>query len=268
MSDRDRFGITGYPFPKSAQGKTFFDKPPGYGRLRRIFRQLVEDPGVGVVTGDAGVGKTAAMRNLCADLPKPDHVVVYVSDTAVSPGDVYRSLATELGVKPSHRRAQIWADIKRALVHMVDERGTSPVVVIDEAHHLSDAFLLDLAGFLNFAFDSRDILTLWLIGLPTLSRRLAMQSHAALKTRIVTEVRLEPLDRETFAAAIEHGLKAAGATQKLLSDPAVELLFRASRGTFRVAAKILRTALRIGSDKGQSFLDEHILEAAIEEAAC
>ena len=189
MTDRDRFALTGYPFSKSAQGKTFFDKPPGVVRLRRVFRQLVEDPGVAVLTGDAGVGKTASMRNLCADLPKPDHVVVYVSDTAVSPGDVYRSLAIELGVKPSHRRAQLWADIKRALVHMVDERGTAPVVVIDESHHLSDAFLLDLGGFLNFAFDSRDILTLWLVGLPTLSRRLAMQSHAALRTRIVAEVR-------------------------------------------------------------------------------
>jgi type II secretory pathway predicted ATPase ExeA len=68
--------------------------------------------------------------------------------------DLYRALALELGVRPSHRRSQVWADLKKALLHLVDERGTHPIVVIDEAQHLSDAFLMDLSGFLNFAFDS------------------------------------------------------------------------------------------------------------------
>lgn len=268
MSDRDRFGLTAYPFPKSAQGKTFFDKTPGYARLRRCFRQLVEDPGLGLLTAEPGVGKTAAMRNLTGELPRPDHHVVYVCDTAVAPLDLYRTLAVEIGVKPSHRRSLLWADIKRALTQMVDERGSAPVVVIDEAQHLSDAFLLDLAGFLNFAFDSRDLLTMWLVGHPPLARRLAMQQHAALRTRIAVDVRLEPLDKDSFALAVEHALKASGATQKVLSDPAVEMLFRASRGVLRIAAKILRTALRIAGDKDQRFIDEHAVAAAVEEIAC
>jgi type II secretory pathway predicted ATPase ExeA len=265
MNDKQRFSLTGYPLPKNAQGKTFFDKSAGYGRLQRCFQQLLADPGLGVLTADAGVGKTAAIRNLSMQLPRPDYLVLYLCDTTVSPLDLYRSLAGELGVKPSHRRAQLWADLKKALVHLVDERGTAPIVVIDEAQHLSDAFLLDLSGFLNFAFDSRDLLTLWLVGLPPLGRRLHMHQHAALATRIAVEVRLEPLDRDTFAAALEHALKTAGATQKLLSDPAVEMLFRTSRGVLRVASKLLRTALRVAHARGQAFLDESILEAALEE---
>jgi type II secretory pathway predicted ATPase ExeA len=193
---------------------------------------------------------------------------VYVCDTAVAPLDLYRTLAVEIGVKPSHRRSILWTDIKRTLTQMVDERGSAPVVVIDEAQHLSDVFLLDLAGFLNFAFDSRDLLTLWLVGHPPLARRLAMQQHAALRTRIAVEVRLEPLDKDSFAAAVEHALKACGATQKVLADPAVEMLFRASRGVLRIAAKILRVALRIAGDKDQRFIDEHVVAAAVEEIAC
>ena len=153
---RQRFGFTGHPLPKDAHGKTFFDQGPGYKKLERAFRQLVADPGLGVLTADAGVGKTAAIRNLCAQLPKPDYLVLYLCDTAVAPLDLYRTLATELGVRPSHRRAQLWTDIKKALVHLVDERGTSPLIILDEAQHLSDPFLIDLSGFLNFAFDSRD----------------------------------------------------------------------------------------------------------------
>ena len=37
---RQRFSMTGHPLPKSAQGKTFFDKSPGYLRLKRRFQDL------------------------------------------------------------------------------------------------------------------------------------------------------------------------------------------------------------------------------------
>ena len=123
---RQRFGFTGHPFPKDAQGKTFFDQSPGYLRFKRRFQQLVDDPGLAVLTADPGLGKTAALRNLCAQLPRPDYQVIYLCDTSVSPLDLYRTLATELGVRPSHRRAQLWADLKKTLVHMVDERRTMP----------------------------------------------------------------------------------------------------------------------------------------------
>lgn len=261
---RQRFGLTGHPLPKNAQGKTFFDRAPGYRKLERAFRQLVDDPGVGVLTADAGVGKTAAIRNLCTQLPRPDHLVLYLCDTAVAPLDLYRTLATEIGVRPSHRRAQLWTDIKKALVHMVDERGTAPVIVLDEAQHLSDNFLVDLSGFLNFAFDSRDLLTMWLVGLPPFLRHLRMQQHAPLAMRIVHQVHLEPLERDLFGAMIEHGLKAAGSTQSLLSDPAKELLFRASRGLPRVASGILRRALIEAHERNQTFIDDHSMEAAID----
>jgi type II secretory pathway predicted ATPase ExeA len=263
---RKRFGLTAHPLPKDAQGKTFCEHGPGFSRLARAFAQLLEDPGLGVLTGEAGVGKTAALRHLCHRLPKPDYRVIYLCDTAVSPLDLYRTLASELGIRPSHRRAQLWADIKKTLVHMRDEMHSAPVVVIDEAQHLSDRFLIDLSGFLNVAFDSRDVMTLWLVGLPALRRHLQMQLHAALAMRVAAQVHLEPFtDRDAFAAFITAALEAAGATEKILADPAMELLLRASRGLPRVASKLLRAALVRAHELDQSFVDEHLLEAAVDE---
>ena len=262
---RQRFGLTGHPLAKNAQAKTYFDKAPGYARLDKAFTRLHRDPGLGVLTADAGVGKTAAIRNLCGHLPRPDYLVLYFCDTAVSPLDLYRALAVEIGVRPSHRRAQLWTDIKKMLAHMVDERGTTPIVVIDEAQHLSDRFLIDLSGFLNFAFDSRDLLTLWLVGLPALDRTLRMQQHAPLRMRVVAQVHLEPLDRDTFAAAVDHGMRAVGASTKIIADPALELCFRSSRGVLRTAARIIRTALAIAHERDQAFVDDHVMEAAVDE---
>ncbi|MFC1482283.1 ExeA family protein [Myxococcota bacterium] len=263
---RQRFGLTGHPLPKDAQGKTFFGETPGYRRLARYFAQHRQDPGLGVLWAEAGVGKTAAIRNQCASLPRPDFHVSYICDTAVSPLDLYRTLAGELGIRASHRRAQLWADIKAALVKLVDERGISPVLIIDEAQHLSDRFLIDLSGFVNFAFDSRDLLTLWLVGQPPLFRRLRLQTHAALAMRVSAWVQLDPLEREDFHEFIEHGLKAVGAQSKILADPAQEMLFRASRGVPRVASRLLRAALQLAHERDQSFVDEHVLETAIDEA--
>lgn len=265
MKYRQRFGLKAQPIPKDAKGKTFFEDTPNYKRLERAFRRLIEEPGLGVMSAESGVGKTAAMRNLCGQLPKPDYLVVYICDTAVSPLDLYRTLAVELGVTPSHRRALLWADIKKALLHLVDERGTAPLVVIDEAQHLSDKFLLDLSGFLNFCFDSRDILTLWLVGLTPLRRTLAMQQHAALASRMVASIHLEPLSRDLFDPFVRHALSAAGATEKILGDQALELLFRASRGIPRNASRILRTALVFADERAQSFIDDSTMEAAVDD---
>lgn len=262
---RQRFGLTGHPLPKDAQGKTFFDKSPGFKKLERAFRQLIADPGLGVLTSDAGVGKTAALRHLCAQLPKPDYLVLYLC-AAVASFDFYRALALELGLRPAHRRAELWTNIKKSLLHLVDERSIAPLLILDEAQHLSDAFLIDLSAFLNFTFDSRDLFTLWLVGLPPLARHLRMQQHAPLAMRIVHSIHLEPLDREVFSAMIDHAFKAAGATQNILADSARELLFRASRGLPRVAAHLLHRALYEAHERNQTFIDDHTMEAAIDQS--
>jgi len=263
---RKRFGFTGHPMPKDTQGKTFYDKSPAYERLGRSFSRLLDEPGLGVVTGEPGVGKTAAVRHLCGALPKPDYLVLYLCDTAVSPLDLYRTLAHEVGVRPSHRRAQLWTDIKKALVYLVDERHTAPVLILDEAQHLSDKFLIDLSGFLNFAFDSRDLLTLWLVGLPTLRTTLAQQRHAPLAMRVAATVHFEPFtDKDAFVACVLASLTAVGGKQKLLAEPALDLLFRQSRGYLRVAAKLLRASLRLAHERDQNFVDDSTMAFAIDE---
>ena len=133
---------------------------------------------------------------------------------------------------------------------------------------MPDDFFGDLAGFLNYAFDSRDLLTVWLVGLPSLDQRLAMRHHAALATRIVSANRMTPrVDRDDFFAMIDSAMASAGATTKLLSEPALELLWRASRGLPRVAAKLLRTSLMLAHDRDHSFVDDSLVSAALDELA-
>ena len=265
---RKRFGLHSHPLPRDACGKTFYEGGGRFARLSRVFHWLACEPGLATLTGEAGVGKTAALRHLCVGLPQPEHRILYICDTTVTATGVYRNLAAELGLKPAHRRDTLWRDLKRTLLHLVDERSIIPILVIDEAQHLADDFFRDLAGFLNYAFDSRDLLTVWLVGLPSLERRLGQRHHAALATRIVSPNRFGPRsDREDYLALVEHALTAAGATTRLFSDQAIELLWRASQGVIRTTATLLRTSLALAHEREQTFVDDAVMVAAIEDLA-
>jgi type II secretory pathway predicted ATPase ExeA len=263
-SYRQRFGLTHHPLPRDAAGSSFFCQTKSLNQLEDCFQSLVEDPGLGVLTAEAGVGKTAAMRNICSQLPSPDFRVLYVCNTASSPFDIYRSLALELGLQPFHRKSQLWAALKTELVRLLDEQHTIPIIVVDEAQHLSDVFLSDLSGFLNFAFDTRSPAVVWLVGLPSLAARLRMQLHAPLATRIAAQLQLSPLEREDFKALLEHGIKAAGSREKLVTDSAAELLFRVSRGIPRITSRLLRAALKEAHSRNQNVVDDVALKAAVE----
>lgn len=262
MSWRERFGMSGPPLPRGAAGETFFDQGPHFQRLARVFAWLAAEPGIGVVTGEPGVGKTSAMRHLCRALRQHEHRVVYLADTTVKPLDLYRMLAAELGLKPGPR-AQIVGDIKRALVTLVEQRGVVPLLILDDAQALRDEVLHELHSLTTLDFDDREYLTLWLVGHPRLDRRLQLQQHAALAQRVVAYTQLSAsTDPALFAAMLDHALAVVGAPHDLVTPDARELLLRASRGIPRLVSHILRISLILADDRNMNALDLSIVTAA------
>ena len=138
--------------------------------------------------------------------------------------------------------------------------------LIDEAQNLPPEFFRDFPSFLNFAFDARDLITVWLVGHPPLASMLERTPYAALYSRIQTRVQLQPvIERERFAQLITHALKTAGCTHTLLADSGLELLRQASRGLPRQAGRILRTAMQLAVPRGLNHLPDELLQQAIEE---
>lgn len=259
---RRRFGLAHDPLPRDASGKTFYADGEDFARLSRSFGYLAAEPGLGLLTGEAGSGKTAALRHLCEALPEPEYRIVYICDTAVTPAAVYRNLAVALGLAPARRRDALWRQLKATIEQLVEVESVIPILVIDEAQHLPDSFFIDLAGFLNTAFDRRDLLTVWLLGLPSLAVRLNMRHHAALASRIIAPNVITPRSRHDFMNMVDHGLVTAGAKTKLLSDQALELLWRASHGLPRQASRLLRASLMLAHQREQGFVDDQIMLGA------
>ena len=233
--------------------------------LQTRFQWLLDSPGVGLLTGAAGVGKTAALRHITQALNPHRYQVIYLAETDFGRLDLYRSLALALGLEPAYRRAQLWREIKARIQELADGRQTLPVWIIDEAQNLPPEFFRDFPAFLNFAFDSRDLMTVWLVGHPALAITLDRAPYAALASRIQARVQLQPIiERERFGQLIDHALQQAGCSHTLLADSGLELLRQASRGLPRHAGRILKTAMQMAVPKGLNHLPDDLLQQAIE----
>jgi len=260
---QQHFGLRHSPLGKD-QPKLWDDGVLAH--LAERFNWLLQSPGVGLITGEPGVGKTTALRHLTATLNPHRYQIIYQSETDFGRFDLYRNFASALGVPLSYRRAQLWRDIKERIHDMASNKQLLPVWIIDEAQNLPLDFFRDFPSFLNFAFDSRDVISVWLVGHPCLAQTLERAPYAALAGRIQVRVQLKPvIERERFAQLIGHALKDAGCQHTLLTDSGMEVLRQASKGLPRQAGRILRTAMRLAVPKGLNHLPDELLQQAIEE---
>lgn len=259
---RQYFGITACPLDKGS--KTLFQHEQ-LDKLAEKFQWLLDAPGIGILTGDAGVGKTAALRQLTQDLNPHRYKVIYSPDTACSPRDFYRNLALSLGIEPAYRRTQLWRDIKDCIFDLVDNKSVLPVWIIDEAQNLPPGFFRDFPAFVNYAFDSRDMMTVWFVGMTTLNTLLGRVIYSALNSRIQVRIHLEAIQQaEAYKAMVISGFESVGCHQTLISDSGFELLRQASQGKPRHTGQLLKTALRLAADKGFNHLPDELLYQAVE----
>jgi type II secretory pathway predicted ATPase ExeA len=260
---RQHFGLKAAPLDKGAA--ELWDDG-ALARLDERFQWLLHSPGLGLLIGEPGVGKTAALRRITQGLNPHRYQVIYLAETDFGRTDLYRSLAWALGIEPAYRRAQLWRDLKAHIVDRVDGKNVLPVWILDEAQNLPAEFFRDFPAFLNFAFDSRDLMTVWMVGHPSLAHTLDRAPYAALAGRIQVRVQLKPVvERERFAQLIHHALKTAGCQHTLLADSGMELLRLASQGLPRQAGRILRAAMQRAVPKGLNHLPDDLLQQAIEE---
>ena len=255
------FGLTQAPLGKEIE--QLWDNGQIDG-LSRQFSWLLQSPGIGLLTAEPGIGKTAALRQITRNLNPHQHRVYYIAETDFGRLDFYRQVAVLFGLTPSYRRSQLWRDIKNHVTHLITQKNILPVLIIDEAQNLPYDFFRDFPSFLNFVFDSKDYMTVWLAGHPALAREIDRPANAALASRIQARYELKPImDRDAFKQFLSHGLNQVGCAHNLLSDSGVELLRLSSKGIPRQVHRILVTALRLATDKKINHLPDDIMKEAI-----
>ena len=260
---RDRFGLSHHPFDKGFLRNHIFESAE-WKQLRERFYWLLDDRGIGLLTGPSGVGKTACLHSIIRNLPPHRYPVMYLEDSQAGGNDMYRALAWHLGLVPAFRRSTLWREIKQHLLKLNDENDQQVILVVDDAHKLTNDFLASLSAFMNFLFDSREILTVWLVGDSHLIRTLNQTQHRHLLSRIHLRIHLDAMSQSVLSEYITSCITHAGCTRQLISDTAMDAVFHISKGIPRIAGKIMTTALRVAHEEGKDIICERIIEQSRE----
>ena len=191
--------------------------------------------GIGVITGDVGVGKSTLVRTFTSRLATGSFNVLYaIPPTPRSPlRPLVEDLLTQLGKPlPFNNGAKGLKLLKEALADAYD-RNRLPVVVIDNAPLLDAKALSMLKVLANYDMDSKLPLSLLLVGSPQLLRLLAMRELEDIRQRLLFAYQLRGLRKEEVEDYVRTRLKAAGHEVALFPRDVIDELYFHTQGNPR-----------------------------------
>ena len=151
--------------------------------LENELEELVTDGGVGLLTGEMGIGKTTALRHFVDGLKERAFNVAYQGSVR-HPNALLEGVIESLGVTPTRMRANLLRQLTQLVARIWHEQRKKTFVILDDAHLMPDDLLEDLRLATNFDMDTADPLVLLFVGHPALRLRLRRPVHLALIDRV------------------------------------------------------------------------------------
>lgn len=260
----NHFGLTHYPFDKSLKPDELFDSKAIREATARL-GHLVELRGIGLLTGEPGSGKTTACRKLIDGLHDGLYRVFYVPLSTGNVMDAYKSIAWEMGLPTERSRSSCYRVIRAEVTRLCLENNKTPILIVDEAHHLRNDVLEDLRLMTNYEIDSVNRLCLLLVGLTEIRRRLSMAVHESLEQRIVLKHHVGSLERDELDAYIAHHLQHAGTQMPLFSPESQEAIYQATHGLPRRINRLCHYGLMAAAASKDKIVTAEHIEAATSE---
>lgn len=258
-----RFGLEFNPFLKNS--REIIVENDEYREIFFRLNYLVETKGFGLLTGSPGLGKTTAIRNFAASLNPAKYKVIYSSLSTLTVMEFYRSLVASFGAEPAFCKADNFRIIQENITRLTLEKRITPVTILDEANHISNAILSDLKLLFNFEMDSRDRAVILLAGLPQLNNTMRLISNEPLRQRLVMNYNLEGLTKEEGRFYISEKLKRAGCTRDIFDPNAIEALLNTANGTPRIINTLCNSALLIANNNGHNTISAEDAMTAIND---
>ena len=259
----DHFGLQNEPFSKEIDDSKLW-LPDSKRAVVDELVTCVQERKHAVVTGEPGVGKTCVLRALRHALGTSQAFrLTYCHNVTLGRRDFYRHLCHALGIAYGATAGDVFLSVSKHVEALANER-TLPVLVVDEAHLLHQDTLDHLHILLNYAWDSRALLSLILIGLPDLNDRLTMRRNRSLLTRLTYRLSIEPLSPDDTADYVRARLAAAGSTKEIFTSDAIAILHEAASGSLRDIDRVAHNALRISARKKRKLVERDVIQAVLQ----
>lgn len=260
------YGMQFNPFDKSIDTKYKYESDD-FKMMKNRLDYIKENPGIGLFTGNSGLGKTFIIRTFLNDLNPNLYKCVYISLSSVTVIEFYRQLAYSLGIEPKYRKTDIFKQIQETIIDYVKNKKVKIIICIDEAQYLKTDIINDLKILMNFEIDSKNYFTLILVGQPILNNLLNRTIHEAIRQRITVSYNLFGITRNDINEYISSRLEIAHANNGIFDEQAKEAIFNSCNGSIRIMNNILTKALIIGYGKQSNMINTDIVMEAVNELA-
>jgi len=199
---------------------------------------------IGVCCGNAGLGKTFAVKKYAIDNPG---VILIEADLGYTPRVLFSEIHKKLGYDGCGTIHAMFTDIIDKL------KSSGRLIIIDEAEHLPYKSL----ELLRRIYDKAQVGIL-LVGMPRLIMNLKgeKRQYAQLYSRVGIAVRLNPLTKEDITAIISSVIPDNTSIYPALSEY--------SAGNTRVLTKLLVRAVRIARLNNME-VDNEVIQASISQ---
>jgi type II secretory pathway predicted ATPase ExeA len=226
------WGLEFNPFTLHTSEKNSFETYDFKQALSRL-NHLKDTKGIGLFTGNSGVGKTFALRCFVNTLNPNLFKVVYIALSTVTVLEFYKSLASKLNLEVMSKKVDLFNSIQDRIFDLVTKKKILPVVLIDEAQYLKTDVLNDLKILLNFKMDSQNCAIFILNGQPVLNNILSKSVHEALYQRIVINYNFSGISNDEVDQYISSRLKLAGCVEPVFDPNSLTAIKSCISGSMR-----------------------------------
>lgn len=261
---KEFFGLDDAPFTLTPDPR-FMVFTPSYNEvLARLYYGLENGKGLIVVTGEVGTGKTTAMRWALRRLDS-SVLAAYLVNPRLAIDEFYQSVTQLLGIKEWSNKSELLTLMGRVLEER-HRRGLKTVIIIDEAHELTDYVLEEIRLLLNFESDNAKHLQIVLTGQPELRDKLNQANLRQLKQRVALRALVHPLPNvDEVRRYITERLSIAGCIQPDIFTPeAVEFIFQCSEGIPRNINNLCENALLAAYSESEKMIGRKVIEDVAE----
>ncbi len=255
------------PFGHDRSVGSFFPGSSHHNAVLKLRYLIDHRRGLGLLVGASGSGKTRLLDAVLQPAGPATSAVAMVVYPQMSPVEllsyITAKLSGENAVTPIDSMDVVLGRLEVAL-RTLHSNGRPPIIVIDDAHAISDRDVLQsLQLLLNFQQSDGLDFTLILAGQPELVgvvRRLPQ-----LDDRIAMPCVLQALPSAETASYIRHRLQAAGATKPIFSEAALVAIHELSGGLPRRINRLCDFALLVGYAEDLSAIDVEQVEGVYAE---
>lgn len=204
-------------------------------------------PGLSLLIGEAGTGKTTLLYTLMGLLEKRRFITAVCNNPTLTRQEFYDLLMVKLGIQCSSslKSRQLIALQETLLRNRAD--GRPSVLIVDEAQRLPTELLEEIRLLLNIETPREKLLEIIMAGQPELNDVLRRPDLRQLKQRVSCICKLEPLSFHELREYVQHRLARAGLTgQQLFPEATLQAVYEYTHGIPRLVNSLCNCALQTG----------------------